>query len=129
MVPEELVHFLPISFPFGAISVLTVSSTCNSLPTSVGDSIMAVATQPIRSGLFGRPVSRPFEAPPEPDRSSDTMVDQSNVDTVFADSGWSNTTLDRLNDVEDFLDCLEAQGFAEREFEARGNCKFNVRWR
>jgi len=24
---------------------------------------------------------------------------------------------------------LEAQGFAEREFEARGNCKFNVRWR
>ena len=90
---------------------------------------MAIATQPIRSGYFRRPAVRPFEVSPERDRSSDTMVDQSNVDTVFADSGWSNTTLNRLCDVEDFLDCLEAHGFAEREIVTRGNCEFNVRWR
>lgn len=90
---------------------------------------MAVATQPIRSGLFRNQPANPFELAPERDHGSDTLVDQANVDTVFADHGWKNTTVNRLCDAEDLLDCLEANGYAEREFEVRGDCKFQVRWR
>ena len=81
-----------------------------------------------RSQLF-QPKSKPFITLPEPDVGEETMVNQSNVETVFADTGWKRTTLNRLCDVEDLLDCLEASGFAEREVETRGNCSFAVRWR
>ena len=89
---------------------------------------MAVATKPSRRFFKTQPVS-PFELAPERDRSADTLVDQSNVETVFADTGWKNTTMNRLSDVEDFLDCLEANGFLEREVVTQGHCKFQVRWR
>jgi hypothetical protein len=90
---------------------------------------MAVATQPTRSRFFKSQPVGPFELAPDRDRSSDTLVDQANVDTVFADTGWKNTTVNRLCDVEDLLDSLESHGFAEREVETFGNCKFQVRWR
>jgi hypothetical protein len=90
---------------------------------------MAVATRTARSRFFKAQPASPFELAPERDRSADTLVDQSNVETVFTDNGWKNTTVNRLCDAEDLLDCLEAHGFAEREMETRGNSRFNVRWR
>ena len=90
---------------------------------------MAVATETFRSRLFRHQPVNPFELAPERDISADTLVDQANVDTVFADQGWNNTTLNRLSDAQDLLDCLEANGFAEREFEIRGNSSYLVRWR
>jgi hypothetical protein len=95
---------------------------------SPGDVAMAVATKPLRSSFF-QPTPGPFDATPIPDVGMDTMLNQSNIETVFADTGWKNTTLKRLCDVEDLLDCLEASGYAEREVETRGNASFAVRWR
>lgn len=82
-----------------------------------------------RTSLFQPKPAGPFDVNSRPDFGADTMVDQSNVETVFAETGWKNTTLNRLCDVEDLLDCLEASGFAEREVESRGNANFAVRWR
>jgi hypothetical protein len=90
---------------------------------------MAVATRSIRSRLFRPQTPSPFDLPAQRDPAADTLVDQANVDTVFADQGWKNATLNRLSDAEDFLDCLEANGVAEREFEVRGNSSYCVRWR
>jgi len=42
---------------------------------------------------------------------------------------WQLTTVDDLTNAEDLLDCLEAQGFAERELVVLGNSCFAVRWR
>ena len=42
---------------------------------------------------------------------------------------WQVISLNSLNDVEAFLDRLEAHGFAEREVRTLGNASFAVRWR
>jgi len=42
---------------------------------------------------------------------------------------WQLTTVDDLTNAEDLLDCLEAQGFSERELVVLGNRCFAVRWR
>ncbi len=42
---------------------------------------------------------------------------------------WQVTTVADLTDAEDLLDCLEAQGVAERELVVLGNSCFAVRWR
>ena len=42
---------------------------------------------------------------------------------------WQLTTVDDLTDAEDLLDCLEAQGYADRELVVLGNSCFAVRWR
>lgn len=59
--------------------------------------------------------------------SADTIA--AGVDTVFADDGWSVVTLDRLSDVEDLLDSLEAHQVCEREVRVIGNNSFRVRWK
>lgn len=51
------------------------------------------------------------------------------AETVFADDGWQCATLSNLSEVEDLLDCLEAQKFAQREVLTLGNASFRVRWR
>jgi hypothetical protein len=42
---------------------------------------------------------------------------------------WQLTTVTDLTDAEDLLDCLEAQGFKERELVVLGNSCFAIRWR
>ncbi len=66
----------------------------------------------------------PF-APVKP-TAADTLVA---ADTVFADDGWSVVTLNRLCDVEDLLDSLEAHQVCEREVRVVGNSSFRVRWK
>ena len=67
----------------------------------------------------------PF-APTKPS-AADTVA--ACADTVFADEGWSVVTLNRLSDVEDLLDSLEAHHVAEREVRVMGNNSFRVRWK
>lgn len=68
----------------------------------------------------------PF-APRKVDPSADTMAGE--AETVFADDGWTVITLTSLSEVEDLLDCLEAQKFAQREVRVMGNSRFRVRWK
>lgn len=70
----------------------------------------------------------PF-APGSSDPSADTLVGEANTQTVLADDGWQMATLNRLCDVEDLLDSLEAHGIAEREVQTMGNAEFLVRWK
>jgi len=42
---------------------------------------------------------------------------------------WQLTTVADLTNAEDLLDCLEAQGYADRELVVLGNSCFAVRWR
>jgi len=46
-----------------------------------------------------------------------------------AKTDWQLATVDDLTNAEDLLDCLEAQGFTERELVVLGNSCFAVRWR
>jgi hypothetical protein len=58
------------------------------------------------------------------------MTDEAMVPTVLRDTGdWKLVTLCRLCDVEELLDCLEANHVAEREVHTFGNNTFAVRWR
>jgi len=42
---------------------------------------------------------------------------------------WQLTTVESLTSAEDLLDCLEAQGYEDREVVILGNSRFAVRWR
>jgi hypothetical protein len=42
---------------------------------------------------------------------------------------WQMATVAGLTDAEDLLDCLEAQGYTDRELVVLGNSSFAVRWR
>ncbi|HJZ56853.1 MAG TPA: hypothetical protein VKE74_17930 [Gemmataceae bacterium] len=42
---------------------------------------------------------------------------------------WQVTTVASLSAAEQLLDCLEAQGYAEREMVILGNSSFAIRWR
>jgi len=44
-------------------------------------------------------------------------------------SDWQLTSVDDLTHAEELLDCLENQGYAERELIVLGNSSFAVRWR
>ncbi len=46
-----------------------------------------------------------------------------------ARTDWQLTTVDNLTSAEDLLDCLEAQGYEDREVIILGNSRFAVRWR
>src|SRR5438445_8994674 len=46
-----------------------------------------------------------------------------------ARSDWQLTSVDNLTHAEELLDCLENQGYAERELIVLGNSSFAVRWR
>ena len=70
----------------------------------------------------------PFARPTAP--SQDTLAEDALVPTVLRDTGdWKLVTLCRLCDVEELLDCLEANAVAEREVHTFGNDTFAVRWR
>lgn len=86
--------------------------------------LYAVAARP----LFQPAVAGPF-APGSADPSADTLTGQAHTNTVFADSDWQSATLDRLCDVEDLLDYLEANRVTDREFHALGDNTFCVRWK
>ena len=70
----------------------------------------------------------PF-APGSTDPSADTLSNQACIETVFADTGWHALTLNRLSEVEDLLDSLEAHSVQEREVKTLGGNSFSVRWR
>ncbi len=96
-----------------------------SLAAVVSGLVLMVATR--RPALSPGTV-HPFA--PSADPSADTMTGQVMVPTVMTEPGdWKLVTLSRLCDVEDLLDCLEANKVAEREVHTFGNSTFAVRWR
>ncbi|MDB5309275.1 MAG: hypothetical protein JWO38_3477 [Gemmataceae bacterium] len=62
------------------------------------------------------------------DAAAETLVGGSGVG-VSSRTDWQLTTVSDLTAAEDLLDCLEAQGFADRELVVLGNSCFAVRWR
>jgi hypothetical protein len=90
--------------------------------------LYAVATRPdaVPSGVVD-----PFQPATGSDPSADTLPTGCAMSktTPPAASEWQITTVTNLSQVEDLLDCLEAQGFAEREVLTLGNSSFAVRWR
>ena len=71
----------------------------------------------------------PF-SPETPATSADTITDQAVLETQFTDSGWQYVKLNKLCDVEEFLDGLECCGeVTESEMIVNGNNSFTVRWR
>jgi hypothetical protein len=74
----------------------------------------------------------------EPALATDnTVVGLGDADTlVSADrrsspvrTDWQLTAVDDLTHAEELLDCLENQGYTERELVVMGNSSFAVRWR
>lgn len=53
----------------------------------------------------------------------------SSGDSPVGNREWHVTTVTSLSDAEDMLDCLESNGFADRELVVLGNRSFAVRWR
>ena len=67
---------------------------------------------------------------PSSDPAADTISSEVMESTVLTETGdWKLVTLNRLCDVEELLDCLEASNVAEREVHTFGNNTFAVRWR
>jgi hypothetical protein len=62
------------------------------------------------------------------DPASETLTGNGH-NRVQSIGDWQLTTVDSLCDAEDLLDCLEAQGYPERELIVMGNSCFAVRWR
>ena len=62
------------------------------------------------------------------DPAADTLNSNGRL-PVATRTDWSLTTVSALCDAEDLLDCLEAQGYTERELMVLGNSTFAVRWR
>jgi hypothetical protein len=62
-----------------------------------------------------------------PDLANDTMVDGRSEATLAGD--WQEIELNRLSDVQDFLDSLEACNVQHREMAVLDNDRFVVRWR
>ena len=62
------------------------------------------------------------------DAGSETLVGHGGrMSPVRTD--WQLTAIDDLTHAEELLDCLENQGYAERELIVMGNSSFAVRWR
>ena len=87
--------------------------------TSVVNVRTAEMVDPILAGeAVGRPdpaaetMAGPAETPPPPDLAE-----------------WHLLTVSALCDAEDLLDCLEAQGYQDRELIVLGNSSFVIRWR
>jgi hypothetical protein len=102
------------------------------LPTAAAIvSLVVLYAAVTRSEAVPAGVVDPFQTPTGTDPSADTLPTGCAMakTTPPAAGDWQVTTLTNLTQVEDLLDCLEAQGFAEREVIALGNASFAVRWR
>jgi len=81
--------------------------------------------------------TRPYEAPALAGENTVVGMTDPAADTLAGNHGgnacvrsdWHLTTVSALCDAEDLLDCLETQGYAERELVVLGNSCFAVRWR
>jgi len=62
------------------------------------------------------------------DPASDTLAGQHNATPAPA-GDWHLRTVVSLRDAEALLDCLEGQGYKERELVILGKASFAVRWR
>jgi hypothetical protein len=69
----------------------------------------------------------PYATPLPSDPAADTLPTGHCEVTLNGD--WQTVELNRLCDVEEFLDALEVQGIQHREMSIVGNDKFVVRWR
>jgi len=63
------------------------------------------------------------------DPESETMSGHNSNNNSQTKNDWQLTTLSALCDAEDLLDCLESQGYKERELLILGNSCFAVRYR
>jgi len=62
------------------------------------------------------------------DPASDTLSGHHHATPAPA-GDWQLRTVAGLRDAEELLDCLEAQGYKERELVILGQASFAVRWR
>jgi hypothetical protein len=62
------------------------------------------------------------------DPASDTLAGHHSA-TPAPEGDWQLRTVSGLRDAEELLDCLEAQGYKERELVILGKASFAVRWR
>lgn len=105
-------------FILSVLVTTTVVALCGALY------VMAVQASPILAPAPAGPFS-----PGTSDPAADTMTSQTQMNTVFADGGWQSVTLNRLCDVEDLLDQLEAHNVTEREMVTLSDTAFAVRWK
>jgi hypothetical protein len=101
---------------------LLAATTAVSLGVLTVLCVVAVRPVELQPGTVG-----PFEAPDLADPAADTMAGGRSEATLAGD--WHEVTLNKLSDVENLLDSLEAQSVAHREMSIVGNDKFLVRWR
>jgi len=63
------------------------------------------------------------------DAAAETLATRGGRQPSQTRTDWQLTPVDDLTAAEDLLDCLEAQGYAERELVVLGNSCFAVRWK
>lgn len=63
------------------------------------------------------------------DPATETLGGHNAMNRSSIQTDWQLTTVTALCDAEDLLDCLESQGYEERELLILGNSCFAVRWR
>lgn len=104
----------------------TVLTAAASIVTLVVLYAVATRTDAVPAGVVD-----PFQPTVGSDPSADTLPTGCAMSktTPPASADWQVATLTNLSQVEDLLDSLEANGFAEREVLALGNSSFAVRWR
>jgi len=91
-------------------------------------SVLVTTTVALLCGMFYvMAVQAPVLAPTA--GSSYTADTQVQSGTAAASDGWQSVTLNRLCDVEAFLDQLEAHNVTQREMVTLGDAAFLVRWK
>jgi hypothetical protein len=106
--------------------LVTVLTAATSIMMLVALCATATRTDAVPAGVVD-----PFQPATGSDPSIDTLptgCPRSKLDPPTA-TDWQVATLTNLSQVEDLLDCLEANGFAQREVLTLGNSSFAVRWR
>ncbi len=63
------------------------------------------------------------------DPATETLSGGQREKHASVESDWQLTTVSDLCDAEELLDCLEYQGYTERELLILGNSCFAVRWK
>jgi hypothetical protein len=91
--------------------------------------VAAVSVVNVRSAEVVDPILAGEAAVGRTDPASETLAGPTETPPPPALAEWHLLTVSALCEAEDLLDCLEAQGYQERELIVLGNCCFAVRWR
>ncbi len=92
----------------------------------VGAAVLFTTTYVVSGRILSEPEVADHTLVGLGDPAAETL---SSDDSAVGHREWHVTTVTSLSDAEDMLDCLESNGFAERELVVLGNQSFAVRWR